>query len=274
MCRLLGWSSDHPVTVSDVLGAPALARLQELATVHADGWGMAWYAPDDPTMHRHRSTAPAGDDGQFSTFIHETATRRGILHLRMATPGLGLEIGDTHPFLSGGMAFAHNGAIEPADKLDLLLPPGADAPEGSTDSERYFARLRGDLGSRRGGAAVAKAAGRVLSRIRWYGMDTHSLNAMLLTPDELQVISLHDPQSEPQGVQLWPGSFPTHPPYLDLDLLRTDGLSIAASSGILREEADTIKLDPACVVTMDDEGAVTRISPITERIVAGLRHSA
>ncbi|NNG40896.1 class II glutamine amidotransferase [Flexivirga sp. ID2601S] len=274
MCRLLGWSSDRPVTVSEVLGAPALARLQELATVHAQGWGMAWYAEGNPELHWHRSISAAGDDGDFLRFVQETPSTRGLLHLRLATPGLGLDLVDTHPFVAGGLAFAHNGAIAPIDKLELLLPPGADEPAGTTDSERYFARLRGNLGHKQGGAAVARAAGRVLSRIRWHGMTTNSLNALLLTPRELHLISLHDPEAEPQDVQVWPADYPTHPPYLDLDLLQRDGLAVVASSGILREEAGTTKVDPASVVTLDDVGRVVRTSQITERIVNPLRRSA
>lgn len=274
MCRLLGWSSDRPVTVAEMLGEPALDRLRELAAVHAHGCGMAWYAEGDDRLHVHRSTLAAGDDGDFGRFVHETPTSRGLLHLRLATPGLGLDATDTHPFVADGMAFAHNGAIFPQDKIDLLLPPGAPAPEGSTDSERYFARLRSNIGAKRGGAAVARAAGRVLSRIRWHGMSASSLNALLLTPQELHLISLHDPEAEPADVQVWPTGLTTHPPYLDLSLLQRDGLSLVASSGILREETGVTRVDAASVVTMDDRGTVTRISQIPERITAPLRRSA
>ncbi|GGB36753.1 class II glutamine amidotransferase [Flexivirga endophytica] len=274
MCRLLGWSSDRPVTVAEVLGAPALDRLRELAAVHAHGCGMAWYAEGDDRLHAHRSTLAAGDDGDFEQFVHEAPTRRGLLHLRLATPGLGLDVTDTHPFVAGGMAFAHNGAIFPQDKIDLLLPPGAAEPEGSTDSERYFARLRSNIGRKEGGAAVARAAGRVLSRVRWHGMSAASLNALLLTPRELHLISLHDPEAEPAEVQVWPADYATHPPYLDLSMLQRDGLSVVASSGILREETGVSRVDAASVVTMDDHGGVARVSQIPQRITAPLRQSA
>lgn len=274
MCRLLGWSSDHPVTVAEVLGAPALDRLRELAAVHAHGCGMAWYAEGDDRLHAHRSTLAAGDDGDFRRFVHETPTRRGLLHLRLATPGLGLEVTDTHPFVAGRTAFAHNGAIFPQERIDLLLPTGAAEPQGSTDSERYFARLRDNIGHKQGGAAVARAAGRVLSRMRWHGMSASSLNAVLLTPRELHLISLHDPEAEPGDVQVWPADDTTHPPYLDLSLLQRDGLSVVASSGILREEVGATRVDAASVVTLNDRGGVARVSHITERITAPLRRSA
>lgn len=274
MCRLLGWSSDRPVTVAEVLGAPALERLQELATVHAHGCGMAWYGENDAELHVHRSALAAGDDGDFARFVHDTPTRRGLLHLRLATPGLGLELVDTHPFVAGATAFAHNGAIFPQDQVDLLLPPGASEPAGSTDSERYFARLRSNLGHKQGGLAVAHAAGRVLSRMRWHGMSASSLNALLLTPRELHLISLHDPEAEPADVQVWPSDYTTHPPYLDLSLLRRDGLSVVASSGILREETGVSRVDAASVVTLDDHGGVARVTQIPERIISPLRRTA
>lgn len=274
MCRLLGWSSDHPVTVAEVLGAPALERLRELAAVHAHGCGMAWYAEGDDRLQAHRSTLAAGDDGDFGRFVHETPTRRGLLHLRLATPGLGLELTDTHPFVADGLAFAHNGAIFPQDRVDLLLPTGADTPAGTTDSERYFARLRHNIGHKQGGAAVAHAAGRVLSRMRWHGMSASSLNALLLTREQLHLISLHDPQAEPTEVRVWPADYTTHPPYLDLSLLQRDGLSVVASSGILREETGVTRIDPASVVSLDERGGVARVSQISERITAALRRTA
>ncbi len=274
MCRLLGWSSAEPVTVAELLGEPALERLRELAAVHAHGYGMAWYAEGDDQLHSHRSTLAAGDDGDFDRFVHGARTRRGLLHLRLATPGLGLGLVDTHPFVADGMAFAHNGAIFPHDRTDLLLPTGADAPAGSTDSERYFARLRNNIGHKQGGAAVARAAGRVLSRVRWHGMSTTSLNALLLTPRELHLISLHDPAAEPTEVQVWPADYQTHPPYLDLSLLQRDGQSLVASSGILREEPGVTEVDPASVVSLDDHGGVARVSQISGRITAPLRRSA
>lgn len=274
MCRLLGWSSDRPVTVAELLGDLALERLQELATVHAHGYGMAWYAEGDAELHAHRSALAAGEDGDFKRFVHETPTRRGLLHLRLATPGLGLDVVDTHPFVAGEMAFAHNGAIFPHDRVDLLLPPGAPQPAGTTDSERYFARLRSNIGRKQGGAAVARAAGRVLSRMRWHGMSASSLNALLLTRHELHLISLHDPEAEPADVQVWPADYTTHPPYLDLSLLERDGLSVVASSGILREETGVTRVDAASVVSLNDHGGVARVSQIPERIVSPLRRSA
>jgi predicted glutamine amidotransferase len=274
MCRLLGWSSDHPVTVAELLGPVALDRLRELAGVHAQGWGAAWYAEGENQLHAHRSVAAAGQDPDFDRFVHETRTRRGVLHLRLATPGLGRSLADTHPYVADGMAFAHNGAILPLERIDLLLPPGAPAPEGSTDSERYFARLRSNLGNKREPSAVAHAAARVLLRMRWHGLHASSLNALLLTSRELHLISLHDPSAEPVDVQVWPVGESSHPPYLDLSLVQRDGTSLVASSGILSEEDGVALVDAASVVTMDDAGSVVRVSPIAERIVEPLRRSA
>ncbi|MGN6413118.1 hypothetical protein, partial [Flexivirga sp.] len=97
---------------------------------------------------------------------------------------------------------------------------------------------------------------------------------VLLTPRELHLISLHDPEAEPGDVQVWPDDDTTHPPYLDLSLLQRDGLSVVASSGILREEVGATRVDAASVVTLNDRGGVARVSHITERITAPLRRSA
>ena len=41
MCRLLGWTTRVPTTLSDLLGADDLAGFTELSTKHGDGWGVA-----------------------------------------------------------------------------------------------------------------------------------------------------------------------------------------------------------------------------------------
>ncbi len=46
MCRLLGWVSDEPRALADLLRPEELAEFTELSRLHADGWGIAWYDGD------------------------------------------------------------------------------------------------------------------------------------------------------------------------------------------------------------------------------------
>ena len=43
MCRLLGWVSDQPRSLTELLPLAELAEFTELSRQHADGWGIAWY---------------------------------------------------------------------------------------------------------------------------------------------------------------------------------------------------------------------------------------
>ena len=56
---------------------------------------------------------------------------------------VGLSLANTHPFVVGGVGFAHNGDIPNSVRLlDLLTDDERACLQGETDSERYFAVLR------------------------------------------------------------------------------------------------------------------------------------
>lgn len=192
MCRLLGWVARRPSTVADALGGDDLAAFTALSRQHADGWGMAWW-PSSPSRvdppQVERSTTCAADDGRFAALTMSAPADAGVLHLRWATPGLPVNTANTHPFVHGSMAFAHNGAIHPLDRIGELVPTGwASELVGTTDSERYFLSIVACVSE---GVALSQAVAAVVRRI-WESFSPTSLNAMLLTPDALHVISAHD----------------------------------------------------------------------------------
>lgn len=64
----------------------------------------------------------------------------GIFHIRKMTHGAGLQhVRNSHPFVGGGMAFMHNGAV----RIGVTDPYGEVAClcGGDTDSERLFQRM-------------------------------------------------------------------------------------------------------------------------------------
>ena len=197
MCRLLGWAARRPTTVADALGGDDFAAFTALSRQHADGWGMAWWPPDPSTVDSPqvaRSTTCAADDNRFAALTTSAQADLGIVHLRWATPGLPVVAANTHPFVHGSMAFAHNGAIHPLDRIGELVPPGWTSHlVGTTDSERYFLAIVARVSE---GEMLTQAVGAVVRRI-FDSFSPTSLNAMLLTPDALYVISSHDPSRVP-----------------------------------------------------------------------------
>ena len=192
MCRLLGWAARRPVTVADALGGAEFAAFTALSRQHADGWGMAWWPPGPPSFDApqvERSTTCAADDDRFAELTKSAPADAGVVHLRWATPGLPVIAANTHPFVRGRMAFAHNGAIHPLDRIHELVPAGwASQLVGTTDSERYFLSIVARVSK---GEVLPQAVGSVVRRI-FESFSPTSLNAMLLTPDALHVISAHD----------------------------------------------------------------------------------
>jgi gamma-glutamyl hercynylcysteine S-oxide hydrolase len=269
MCRLIGWYADHPVTAAEALGDDVLERLMALSTIHSDGWGAAWFASEGGSVRTQRSQASAATDPDFTTFLHDVPLQCCLLHLRLASPGMGLGIEDNHPFVRDGFAFAHNGAIFPPSGIDALLYDDSDAPRGTTDSERYFLSLLHDLPLDPSAVEIAGAAGRVVRRMVDHELTALSLNSMLLSGGVLHVISNHRTGVEPQGVTLWPASVPEPPPYFALTYRRRDGVSLAVSSGLLPVEGDDVSPLPAGnILTLRPGEDPLEVTAIAEPLLA------
>jgi predicted glutamine amidotransferase len=139
MCRLLGWVSDRPRALTDLLGAQELAEFTELSRHHADGWGIAWY-DGNGEIQAKRSQGAAYQDDAYAEAVAGIASTGAVLHLRWATTGIPVQPGNTHPFVRDGYAFAHNGSIWPRDGLLDLIDTVPDLV-GDTDSELYLLAL-------------------------------------------------------------------------------------------------------------------------------------
>jgi predicted glutamine amidotransferase len=206
----------------------------------------------------------AADDPGFVELIDTLAARSAIVHLRMGTPGYGRGVGDNHPFTDGTWAMIHNGAVAPSAEVGKLLAPNsARAPQGSTDSERWFLALRDELDR---GLSVHEAVAAVVDRVRGVGLHASSWNSMLLGPDALHVISHHDPALLPVDVKLWPDLYPETlvcwPPYFDLRVRRRDGVSVAISSGIVDDTTDWTLLPNKSVLRLPFDGAAGELDDV------------
>jgi len=253
MCRLVGWIGAQSRTLLDVLGADALARFTDLSRVHGHGWGIVSRA-ENGELRSHRSTKAAHADPEFATVAANWSAASALVHLRWATPGFGLSLQDTHPFLADDWAMVHNGAISPSSAVGALLKPeSARTPLGSTDSERFFLAVRDEIGADEPtvasfGAAIETVSERGVAA----GLRASSLNSMFLSPAGLFVLNWHDPAQVPPI----DSDAPNTPPYYDLRHRFDDGTHVVVSSGFV-DHADTFDLLPqASTLHLRGDGSV------------------
>jgi predicted glutamine amidotransferase len=230
MCRLLGYCSLGSAPVANLLTEEGLRGFTALSAFHGDGWGMAWYNTDGP--HVQKSTRRAEDEPDYGRLTHRALGDIGLVHLRWATPGLGIGYHNSHPFRYGPYTLAHNGAVHPQDRLGEMLPAGWERRlTGTTDSERYLLHIMWRL-ERRGGDVVAAIADTVASIGSRYAVN--SLNAILLSPDKMYAISWHDPARIPEAELRRRGLASTPEEiagYFHLAYRMTADAVVAASSG-------------------------------------------
>jgi predicted glutamine amidotransferase len=188
MCRLLGVVSTVPISVADAVGAHVLKDFVALTKVHGDGWGIAHVdgPGDDPQVEV--SAGSALDDAAFRAAVEDRRSSAGMVHLRWATNGLAVQPQNSHPFVVGGVAMAHNGSIKPTGPLDELIEPGIAASlRGTTDSERYFGVIRQH---RRSSPDLAEAVRRAVAQLRALYPEA-SLNALVLGEGNLIAVHAH-----------------------------------------------------------------------------------
>jgi predicted glutamine amidotransferase len=217
MCRLLGWATRVPTTLSDLLGGEDLAGFTELSTKHGDGWGVARSTRRGVAVRKRPDAALTS--AEFARWAGRRRADLGLVHLRWATLGLGVGPDNTHPFTDGRVAFAHNGSIRPPAGLDRLLSDRSRRRrQGTTDSERYFLAVAQLL---RDGAAPEEALRTTADEIA-ARMDFTSLNCLLLTPEKLYALCRYEPAGR------WEDDDPA---YYDLRYRVSPDAVVVASSG-------------------------------------------
>lgn len=241
MCRLLAWRTPHPVCPEEVLGADR-DSLVDLSRIHCDGWGMATAEPDG-TLLVERGPEPAHLSPAFTAALTSRRAQAGVIHLRWATEGLAVNLGNTHPFESpsdiGPIAFVHNGMLP--GSADLVSDIDADLVRtfrGDTDSERYFGLFMTEL--RREDGDIAAAMQRTSKRLS--DVAYTSLNAMILTPRTLAVACLFKPENRPLDEE---------ENYFDLTWSAVDGVVSAWSMGVRPHAAEGQPLPNGTLLVVD-----------------------
>jgi gamma-glutamyl hercynylcysteine S-oxide hydrolase len=268
VCRLLAYVSPHARTALDVLGREHLDRFAELASLHCDGWGIAWVDQPGGAVQRHRSISPAHRDPTFSELIR---TKRAVaigLHLRWATAGMPVTDANSHPFIRGGLALLHNGSITPVAQLDNLLRPASRDPlEGGTDSERYLALIEQHHST---GVTLTDALTAAVGEIRPMYPQA-SLNAVVLNKFSMVVVHASSGAANPPPLtEFLTRSQDTEVP-LDHDTAyfhmrwRTerDGTVLVASTGLNHDGWTDLPADSITTVDLIDT-AIAQRRPVAE----------
>ena len=245
MCRLLAYHSPKPTTFNQLLGDD-FQSFVELANQHCDGWGIATASPSKARLYKEPVAATASD--HFATELEASDSAIALLHLRWATPGLGINQNNTHPFTYQDISFMHNGSITPFDCLDSLIAPEyLTQAAGTTDSERYFLYLLTQIKS------LGFVDG-VLSAISYIknNCDYTSLNMMISNKDTLICLCLYNLDRVPER-------FKSTPEYYQINYTTINDCVVVGSSGWNQDNWQELKNSSALIVNSDQSYKVVEI---------------
>lgn len=113
MCRLFAYAhADSAVAISAALDVSVFDQFLSLSSVHRDGWGLAGLGNGGRSQYLSNESA-LSDAAMFRVLTGQPLTSC-IIHERLASPGIDLNLDNQQPFVSRGIAFAHNGTISNA----------------------------------------------------------------------------------------------------------------------------------------------------------------
>lgn len=217
MCRLLAYASSEPSTLETVVGS-SLHEFVQLSKEHKHGWGVTTCSSIGGTQMRQRDLAPAFESELFSKVSMNTTSDGALLHLRLASKGLAVDISNNHPFIYGDISFMHNGTIRPSSSVDPFIDADLISEMSSTtDSERYFYAILSAAQNEGLINAIASTVKRISSTC-----DYSSINSITLTPDFLIAVCQFNENEQSE----W-----TVPHHYELRFTKEDGAIKVASTG-------------------------------------------
>lgn len=178
MCRLLGYAATTETTFAEIVGE-GFENFVAMSDEHKDGWGISSIDKSGAvkrTVDLERAVAS-------STFVDvkDQPADSGLLHLRLASKGLTVDIKNNHPFVDGTYSFMHNGTIRPASAVEAFIDAEfANRSQGSTDSERYFYVILSEIKKLGLVDGLRSAVTKISDNCEF-----SSINCMLLTPEYL-----------------------------------------------------------------------------------------
>jgi predicted glutamine amidotransferase len=188
MCRLVAYIGDPISPVQLVFGGSHSLYEQSWAprellsgSVNADGYGIAWYANDDPA--RIAETRPIWYDDDLPSTLRAIQSRCVVAALRNGTTGIPVDRSGLLPLVHGRWTFALNGFVPDFRKAHMRALR-EDLPDhlyselrGSSDSETLFLLTVAEM---EGGATPREALTATAQRVkRCVGTEEAQLNMVL-----------------------------------------------------------------------------------------------
>jgi glutamine amidotransferase len=142
MCRHFAYLGEE-VSIKSVLFDPPHSlveqawapRWQRHGTMNVDGFGIGWYAADDPVPARYRRAGPIWSDDSLPDLARITRTRAMLCAVRSASVGTDAGASAAAPYAEGSWLFSLNGA---------LVGWSAAAGASSTPRRRTAAAVRAE----------------------------------------------------------------------------------------------------------------------------------
>ena len=180
MCRLLGYVAAEERTFADVVGE-GFENFVELSKEHKHGWGISACSTDTRKTELVRDLTLAAESEKFADSSKNLKSDGALLHLRLASKGLTVDLSNNHPFIYGDYSFMHNGTIKSIDSVQQFVDPRyLDKFTSTTDSERYFFTVLTCIDE----LGLIEGVRSIVNLIRT-NADYTALNIMVQTPDTL-----------------------------------------------------------------------------------------
>lgn len=183
MCRLLGFVANQERTFADVVGA-GFQDFVQLSKEHKHGWGISARSAESRQTTLIRDLTLAADSAKFQDSANSLKSDGALLHLRLASKGISVDLSNNHPFIFGDYSFMHNGTIKSITAIEQFIDPRYLSEfTSTTDSERYFFAVLtaiDELGLVEGVRKAVKAIST--------NCDFTSINCMLLTPEHMVAV--------------------------------------------------------------------------------------
>jgi glutamine amidotransferase len=210
-------------------------RLQTSGTANPDGFGMAWYEPDQPTPRRYRTVTPIWNDPELADLARVEAPAL-VAAVRLASPGSPVDVTGNAPFVAERFAWSMNGVVDGwhdgvGDGLrGRVSRHRAAGIGGVTDSEALFALALDVLDA---GGSLAEALATVVATVG--ARATGRLNVLLTDGRQLAASA-----------------------YGNSLFTREDDRSVVVASEPLDDDAGWTPVPDRSLVTADAGGAAVR----------------
>ncbi len=150
MCRYAAYLGP-PLVLSQLIYKPsnslvhqAKEAMQSSTRINADGFGVAWYAPEiGPEPALFKSTSPMWNNRNLGSIAGKIRSSSIVAHVRSALSFDPVTRENCHPFQRGRLLWMHNGDIPGRARLSRQVALAADDTllaqiRGNTDSEWAF----------------------------------------------------------------------------------------------------------------------------------------